>query len=131
VNHDAEMALLHEIYSYWAEGNYRPNHFLHPDFELVFGSDFVDSASYKGIEQASAGWLSWLDGWSFWKGTPIEYRRVGDRVLVILEGHGVAKASGVELDQPGANVWEFRDGLGSRLTLYTRTETALRELGTD
>jgi ketosteroid isomerase-like protein len=126
---DAEMALLQEIYSYWGEGNYRPSHFLHPEFELVFGSDFVDPGSFKGIAEASAGWSSWLEGWSFWAAAPREYIELGDRVLVILDAHGVAKASGVGLDQPGANLWEFRDGLASRLTLYTQADTARREAG--
>ena len=126
---DVELAVLREIYSYWEKGDFRPTHFLQPDFELVFGSDFLDRGSYKGLEEVSAGWRAWLSPWTSWAASAREYVPVGDRILVLIDVEGVAKSSGVEMGQPSANLWEFRAGLASRLTLYTRAETALREAG--
>ena len=126
---ETEMALLREIYSYWGKGDYTPTHFLQPDFELVYASDFVEPATYRGLAEVSEGWRTWLSGWKFWAAEATEFLPVGDRILVFIAVHGVAKSSGLEMDQPSANLWEFRDGLASKIKLYTRRETALRELG--
>jgi hypothetical protein len=42
---------------------------------------------------------------------------------------GVAKASGMKLSADSANVWEFRDGLASRLVIYAHAANALRDAG--
>jgi hypothetical protein len=128
---EAEMELLREIYSYWAKGDFRPTHFVQPDLELVYGSDFMEEGSYKGLAEVSVGWRVWLSGWKHWSASATEYIPVGDRVLVFIDVHGVAKTSGVEMERMSANVWEFRDGLASKITLYARRETALHDLGLD
>ena len=123
------MAMLREIYAEWGRGDYTRTDFLHPEFELEFGSDFLDGGLFKGFEAVSAGWRVWLKEWSFWRSPAREYIELGDRILVLIDAEGVAKSSGIELAQPSANVWEFRDGKPFHLTLYTHEETALRELG--
>jgi ketosteroid isomerase-like protein len=126
---EAEMALLREVYSYWEKGDFRPTHFMQPDFELVFGEDFLDAVAYRGLDEVGRGWRTWLDSWSFWAVTTREYVQAGERILVHLDAGGTAKSSGLQLEQPSANLWEFRDGLASRMTLYVRPETALKEAG--
>jgi hypothetical protein len=111
---DVEMALLREVYSYWEKGDFRQTHFMQPDFELVYGSDFLDpGSSYKGLSEVSEGWRVWLDSWVHWSASAREYIQVGERILVLID----------------ANLWEFRDGLASRVTAYARVETARREAG--
>jgi hypothetical protein len=124
------MALLREVYSYWEKGDFRQTHFMQPDFELVYGSDFLDpGSSYKGLAEVSEGWRVWLDSWVHWSASAREYIQVGERILVLIDAQGVAKSSGLEINQPSANLWEFRDGLASRVTAYARVETARREAG--
>jgi ketosteroid isomerase-like protein len=128
---EAELALLREIYEDWGRGDYRKTHYLHPEFELVYGSDFLDQGSFTGLAEASEGWRIWLSQWKFWSSSAREYIEVGDKVLVIIDVTGVAKSTGIELGQPSANLWEFRDGRPFRLTLYTHAQTAFEEAGID
>jgi ketosteroid isomerase-like protein len=130
---EAEMALLREIYADWERGDYDQTRYLHPDFELVYGSDFLEAGEFRGLSAAADGWRSWTDQWSSWHVRVLEYRELGDRVLALVQVEGIAKTSGLELRAPGpsANLWEFRDGMPWRLTIYTQAATALREAGID
>jgi ketosteroid isomerase-like protein len=124
---DAEMAILREIYADWERGDYRRTDYYPHNFELAYGSDFLDEGSFKGLPAVSEGWRQWSSQWSSWRARPLEYKPLGDRILVLIEVTGIARTTGLELVQRGANLWEFRDGRPSRLVLYTRGETALRE----
>ena len=128
---DAEMAVLREIYADWERGDFRPTHYVQPDFVLAYGSDFLDGGEYHGLAEVSRGWRMWLSQWASWKARATEYIPLGERILVLIEVEGVAKSTGIQLAQPSANVWEFRDGLPSRITLYTHVETALREFSVE
>jgi hypothetical protein len=46
------------------------------------------------------GWRDFLSAWEKWRGEAEEYRELDDeRVLVLLQGRGRGKASGLEVDQ--------------------------------
>ena len=124
-----EIELLKEIYADWGRGDYTKTHYLHPDFVMVFGSDFLDEGEYTGLSEASEGWRAWLAQWSSWTSEATDYIEVGDRVLVPIRVEGEGKSTGMHLGADSANIWEFRDGLGYRVVLYTKEETARRELG--
>jgi ketosteroid isomerase-like protein len=128
---DDRVEKLKELYADWGRGDYSRTDFLHPEFELMYGSDFLDEGDYKGQAEAARGWQQWLSQWSFWSSTATGYEVVGERVLVLIDVKGIAKSSGIELGYSSANVWEFRDGMPWRLTLFTQPETARRELGLD
>jgi ketosteroid isomerase-like protein len=125
----AEIATLREIYADWERGDYSRTDYLHPDFELVFAPDFLDEGVFRGLGESRRGWAAWLGQWSSWRATAESYIPLGERVLVLIHVYGIAKSSGLELDQRSANLWEFRDGLPARIVLYTHEDTALREFG--
>jgi ketosteroid isomerase-like protein len=128
---EREMAALREIYADWERGDFSRADYLPSDFEMVYGSDFLEQGRFAGLAAVSKGWRTWLSQWSSWEARATEFIPVGDRILVLVEAHGVAKSSGMDLLQPSANLWEFRDGRPSRVTLYTRARTALREAGVE
>lgn len=126
----AEMDLLHEIYADWAEGNFRRTDLLDPDYEIVFARDFLDAGTYHGPEEAMRGWRDWLDEWSSWRVTALEYiPAADDRIGVRIQVDGISKSTGLELTQESANLFDFRDGRPYRITLYTRFETLQEDLG--
>ena len=124
-----EMEVLREIYSCWGRGDYSRVDFFHPDFELVYAPDFLDEGVFKGLEEAGRGWRQWLGEWSSWQATPTKFIELEGRVLVLAVVEGIAKASGLKLSADAANLWEFRDGLASRLVIYAHAENGLRDAG--
>jgi ketosteroid isomerase-like protein len=126
---EAEVARLHEIYADWTRGDYSRTDLLHPDFQLEFAEDFLDDGVFEGIEAAGRGWEQWTSQWASWRTTPGRFIDLGDRLLVLIRVNGIAKASGMELSQASANLWEFRDGLPSRLVIYAHEARALRDHG--
>jgi ketosteroid isomerase-like protein len=126
---EAEVARLQQIYADWERGDYSRTDLLHPEFQLEFAQDFLDEGVFKGIEAASRGWAQWSGEWATFRTTPGRFIELGARVLVLIRVDGVAKASGLELSQASANLWEFRDGLPSRLVIYAHEAHALRDNG--
>jgi ketosteroid isomerase-like protein len=125
----AELAVLREIYGDWEQGNFRRTDYLARDYELVFGRDFLDEGKFRGDEDVSRGWRAWLDQWASWRAIPLEYLEVDDRIAVRILVEGISKSTGMALTQESGNVFEFRDGLPWRITLYTRAATMLEDLG--
>jgi ketosteroid isomerase-like protein len=50
----------------------------------------------------------WANTWEKWELEPQELREVGDRVLALTRVSAKGRGSGVEFDQPIAQLFEFR-----------------------
>jgi ketosteroid isomerase-like protein len=123
---DDRHSALAEIYADWSRGEYRRTDYLHPQFELVFARDFLDEGAFRGAD-ATRGWQGWLSQWSLWRTIPLEYLEpAGDKITVRIRVEGINRSTGMELSQESGNVWEFRDDMPFRLTIYAQLET-LRE----
>jgi ketosteroid isomerase-like protein len=123
------MELLREIYDCWGQGDYSRVDFFQPDFELVYGPDFLDEGVFKGLAEAGRGWQQWVGEWASWQAKPTRFVELDGGVLVLATVEGVAKASGMKLSAEAGNLWEFRDGLVSRLVIYAHAANALRDAG--
>jgi ketosteroid isomerase-like protein len=129
---ERERALLEEVYAGWGRGDYSRAEFLHPDFEMIFAAGFLDTGVFRGRREAWRGWKEWLDQWETWRYTPTRYVELGDdTIAVFIDMWGVSRTTGVELESQSANLWEFRDGLVRRLTLYAHREDMISQLGLD
>jgi ketosteroid isomerase-like protein len=71
---------------------------------------------------------SWLSGWENWRAVPEDYLELGDHVVVLATYHGRGKGSGVEINQEGAHVFEFRDGKVVRLEIFASRERAIESV---
>lgn len=128
----SRRTLLDEIYAAWGQGDYSRSDFLHPDYELVFASGFLDTGVFKGWTEAWRGWKEWLDQWESWRYVPTRYIELDeDRIAVFIDMQGVNRTTGLELASDSANLWEFEDGLVRRLTLYAHREDMIEQLGLD
>jgi ketosteroid isomerase-like protein len=126
---DPRMELLREVLAEWEQGDFRRTDCFTPDYEFVFARDFLDSAEYRGVEDVSRGWHTWLDQWSFWRVIPLEFYPADDRIGVRIMVEGTSKSSGLALSQESGTVFDFRDGVPCRITVYTRWQTMFEDLG--
>jgi hypothetical protein len=126
---DPRMALVREILADWEQGNFGRTDWFTPDYELVFARDFLDSGEYQGFDDVSRGWHTWLDQWSSWRVIPLEFHDVGDRIGVRIRVEGISKSTGIALSQESGTVFDYRDGVPCRITIYTRWQTMFEDLG--
>ena len=124
--------LLDGIYAEWARSEYARTDWMHPDFELVFAPGFLDEGEFRGVDEASRGWLGWMGQWTTWRTIPERFIELDDgRIAVLCQLEGVSRTTGMELSQAGGNLWEFADGVPRRLVIYAHARDLLQDLGID
>jgi ketosteroid isomerase-like protein len=101
---------------------------LDPDVELLPLRAVLEGEAYHG----HAGFLRWLadmdDDWESFRTEATELRGLdGDRVLVIGRVRAKARASGIDVDAPGAWLCSLRDRHVTRIHFYADPERALAE----
>jgi ketosteroid isomerase-like protein len=93
--------------------------------EMVMrGSDqFV--VTFEGTDGVRAGWADWLESFDRLRFRLERTESIGDNVLMIGDQIGVTRHGGVEMEQPSAIVWRFRDGLIGAVEFHLDRELAL------
>ena len=99
---------------------------LHPEVELLPLRARLEGTSYSGHD----GYLQVLalfeQDWADLQLLPEQIDEVGERAFAKGRIRAVGKTSGIQLDVPLVLVYEFRDGLISRLESFDDPEAALR-----
>ena|ERR1700737_2904505 len=100
-----------------------------PDFELFAPMIQVEGGSLRGREGVETVFGNIRDTWEEQRFIAGEFRDLGDRVVVLgrMEAHG--RSSGVPVDVPFGNIFDFRDGKISRVRAYRDHGEALRAAG--
>jgi len=89
----------------------------------------VEGGSVKGID-AVIGFLENLDEtWESFQLAPEEFRGVGEQILMPGRIFAKGRGSGVELAQPMASVFWFRDGRISRMESFPDVDEATEAAG--
>ena len=125
------VELIRTVYERWRQGDFSPD-------DQVYGEDLLwgysdEFPEIAGMERGGTGrsdrLLRWLSTWEHWRTEPEEFLANGDHVVALVRYIGRGKGSGVEVDDPGAHVWELRDGRPVRLVIYSDRARALEEAG--
>jgi ketosteroid isomerase-like protein len=124
------LDLVRSIYAHWERGDYYSSvEWAHPEIEFVV----VDGPSPGGLTGVSAvehNWRVFQETWEDYRVTADDYRELtADRVFVLVAFSGRGKASGLEMRQPGANIFTLRAGKVVALTIYWDRDRALADLG--
>jgi ketosteroid isomerase-like protein len=102
---------------------------MHPDFEWrPLETSPAAGGVYRGHEQVRRyveDWLGTFDDLRLDLEDPAE---VADRVVVMVQGHGRGRASGLQLDTRFCQVWTVRDGTAIGMGEYATREQALAEV---
>ena len=126
------LDLVRSIFAAWERGDYSSVEWADPEIEFTL-ADGPDPESWTGIDGMAAGWRAFNHTWEDFRAELTEYREVDDeRVLVLVQFHGRAKAGGLDLaqmDTQQANVLHIRGALVTKLILYFDRNCALADLG--
>lgn len=102
---------------------------MHPGFEWrPLEASPVAGGVYRGHEQVRRyveDWLAIFDNLRLDLEDPAE---VADRVVVMVNGHGRGRASGLQLVTRFCQVWTVRDGTAIGMGEYATREQALAEV---
>lgn len=101
---------------------------LDSDVELLPLRAVLEGEAYRGHD-GFRKWLSDMDeDWESFRAEATEVRKLDeDRVLVIGRVRAKARASGIDVDAPGAWLCSLRDGLVTRIHFYADPEKALED----
>ena len=95
------------------------------DFVVVMsGTEFVET-TYEGIGGLRSAWHDWLESFARVRLEIEGVEEVGENVLTLARQVGVSR-HGVEIEQPSAAVWKFRDGRVTRLEFHLDRDRATR-----
>jgi ketosteroid isomerase-like protein len=99
--------------------------FVTEDIEWVPATmSAVEGGSFHGIDGLRKFFDEWERTWTTWEVEPGEIQDLGEQVLVLGRVHAEGRGSGMELDQPVAYLFEFRDGLLARGATFFDHEQA-------
>ena len=128
-NHDVELSLrgLEAFNHAVATGDVEPYlEFLHPDISYAPATAATEGITYEGRERVR-GYLTGIQ--ETWKGLqcePVEFREVGDCLVMVARWRASGRASGVALDSLLVVAHEIRDGKIAWLRAFTNETEAMR-----
>jgi ketosteroid isomerase-like protein len=100
--------------------------FVHPDFEATTPPELASEPdTYRGHEGIRRWYSSFEEVMDEIRWDARDFREVGDRVVVEFTLHARGKTTGLDFGQDAVMVWELRDGLAIRVSLYPTLDQAL------
>ncbi len=105
--------------------------FIGPEFvwDMSTFRGWPERQTYEGIEGAREFLAAWGEAWDDWTLEIEELHQAGDRIVVIAQQRGHAKATGLPVDMRFGQVWTIRDGKQVRMQMYASPEEAMRAVG--
>ena len=126
------LDLVRSIYAAWERGDFGSVEWMHPEIEYVF-ADGPAPGRWTGRGGTVESFRDFLSGFEEVRFMADEYRELDrERVLVLCQGSGRGKTSGLELGKmqtQAVNVFHLRAGKVSRLVVYFNREQGLADLG--
>lgn len=126
-----DVELLRSVFAAWIHGDWSSTAWADPEIEFSMEVDvFPDLGAYQGLGEMSRAWSQFLSAWEAFRASEPELIDKGDRVIGLYTIRARGRHSGVEIEQPVAGTFTFRDGRVIRLELITR-EQGLRAADTE
>jgi ketosteroid isomerase-like protein len=124
------LDLVRSIYADWERGDFSSADWADPEIEFAF-VDGPEPGRWTGLQEMSARYGEWLNGWKDFRAEPEELIVVDStRILALVHNSGRGRASGFPMEQQSvANFFEIRDGMVTRLAIYWDRERARADLG--
>jgi ketosteroid isomerase-like protein len=99
--------------------------FIHPDFEATTPPELASEPdTYRGHEGIRRWYSSFEEVMDEIRWDARNFQEVGERVVVEFTLHARGKTTGLDFGQDAVMVWELRDGLAIRVSLYPTLDQA-------
>jgi uncharacterized protein len=123
----ANLELAREVYDAWTRADFDAmDARTAEDLEFVPAvAAGVEGGSVRGRDEVRRFFERLSETWETFQVEADEFRRVGDRVLVVGHVRAKGRGSGLELDQPMLTVIWFRDDKIARMQSFLDEEAAL------
>lgn len=95
-----------------------------PDIELNWSANWAGERTYRGPHGLVQAFIEWIEPFSEYRAEPLDFIEAGDRVLVPNRQWGIGKTSGAPVEIEVTWLYEFRDGLVTRIDEYDSLEEA-------
>jgi len=127
------LETLRTGYDWFRDHGCFPDHLATPDFvwDMSHFHGWPEQQVYEGMKGANEFLAAWGGSWDDWVVEVQEMHDVDERVVSIVRQRGRSKLSGMLSEMSFAMVWTFRDGLESRMDMYSDPREALRALGVE
>lgn len=124
---------LEEGFAWFAEHARFPGHLAASDFvwDMSHFRGWPEQQLYEGIDGANEFLASWGNSWADWRVDLESMHDAGEKVVTVLRQVGRSKVSGMQTEMSFAMVWSFRDGLETRMEMYSDPREALEAAGLD
>jgi ketosteroid isomerase-like protein len=99
---------------------------MHPDAEWHWPPGMADSGIFRGKEEIRRGVDTWTEPWGEFQMEPVELLERGEDVLAVVRYRARGRASGMEIDEHVAHLWEFREDLAVRMRMFGDVRKAKR-----
>jgi ketosteroid isomerase-like protein len=126
---EENLGRLREVYARWAEGDLNTVEIFHPDVELVWAPEMIDTNLDRGVEALSRSIRRMMEGA---RDIQIHAKRMipkDDRIVVIADWHMVGRSTGLASSVEVVHIWTFSGGRASRLEGYYGLEEGLQATG--
>src|SRR3954452_24626956 len=123
------LELVRSIFAAVGHGDFGSADWADPEIEYVRADGF-EPDRLIGRDRMAAAMRSLFGALEDFRTEAEDYRELdAERVLVLTSARGRGKASGLAIDQKGAEVFEIRAGKVTRLVTYIDRANALADLG--
>jgi ketosteroid isomerase-like protein len=123
---------VRSLYAAWERGDFSSTDWAHPEIEYVIAGG-PSPGSWRGVPAMNQAWRDFLGPWKDYRAKVDGYRELdADRVLVLVQGTGQGKTSGLDVGQlraNGANLIHIHGGKVKRLVIYFERDRAFADLG--
>jgi ketosteroid isomerase-like protein len=102
-----------------------------PEFvwDMSHFAGWPEEQTYPGVDGGRRFLRAWTEAWDEWELDVQSLHDAGDQVVAILHQSGRAKATGLLVEMTFAQVWTLRDGLQTRMEMYSDIAEAMRDAG--
>ena len=124
----SNLSIVRAISDAWERGDYSSVDWADSDIQFVI-ADGPEAGRRTGRADLAPSLQDFENAWDEYHSRVEEYRELDDGVLVLTYATGRGKASGVEIGERRANLFQLHDGKVTSLVVYWDRMRALADAG--